>query len=519
MKHASRSVYVAQLRRAFLLRAHPDRFRRQSSEIRKQQSVLLQALSDRMMEPDFLDYTSNSNTNRQLNHPPVNNFSATCNSHELNHRPHLPFVLEKRDGSLVHNTLDLNSSVLDLLTSLADALHASGAAKLPPPPPMPSTKASMDDSNYKDRIHWARSTEDDIRASSIDHRYDVNTNRGRDLHSFLASIDPTYIKERQACRMDVSAAALVARRLFSLQSIDGISLGWSSESFLVILNSLIRLHEEHNQRLHVQSFYPLQLKFSSDEFRSEALDIYVGIIYLNPAATQLEWLESLQEVTESQLEAFSQNRMIMEERVSLLQEQMGVRVKKGYSCSSLEYHHFLESIVGPTSGMRSRHGKLGLSSTSSSLMSLSSGLVPFQSAVSGEIKRTKLVVESPVACRRCKVTEDGSVRLPSNTTRIELESALSKLSQSAHDRWQVEQIHRKRCKQLIQELQWELGVQKVFPTGVVPRDAFLRAMSRLLEQTSVLGGKISGYSLGIAGAGRFCSIADDGSLIIPFNWT
>jgi hypothetical protein len=38
----SRSVYVAHLRRAFLLRAHPDRFRRQDESIRQQQSVLLQ---------------------------------------------------------------------------------------------------------------------------------------------------------------------------------------------------------------------------------------------------------------------------------------------------------------------------------------------------------------------------------------------------------------------------------------------------------------------------------------------
>ena len=53
----SRSAYVARLRRAFLLRVHPDRFRTQPNLI-KDQSILIQSLSDRLGEPDFLRYVT-----------------------------------------------------------------------------------------------------------------------------------------------------------------------------------------------------------------------------------------------------------------------------------------------------------------------------------------------------------------------------------------------------------------------------------------------------------------------------
>lgn len=489
--------------------------------------MLLQALSDRMMETDFLDYTSNSSVTRQWNtHPAINSFSSETQHHQSNNqqRPHLNFVLEKRDGTLLHNTLDLNSSVTDVLKSLADALHASGTAKLSAPPPTPSSGTSNDFNNRND-VHWTNSMDHDIQSKNgpIDHRYDVNTNKGRDLYAFLSSIDPSYIEERRAFRMDVSAAALVARRMFTFQSIDGISLGWSSESFLVILNAIIRLYEEHQSRFHVDSFYPLRLKFSLDEFRFQALDVYDGTIYLNPAATQLEWLESLQEVTEEKLDEFSDNRRITEERVAFLHEQMGVRVRKGYSCSSIEYHHFLEQMVGSAtstfSTMITQPAMIQRSENATALMAASNGLIPLESAVSSEMKFAQLVVESPTALRRAKVTDDGSIRIPSNESRNELEDTLARLSQSAQDRWQVEQEYIARCKQAIQQLQWELGVQKVFRTGVVPRNEFLNAISRLLEQTSSLNGQISGHALGIAGAGQFCSISDDGSLIVPFNWT
>lgn len=54
----SRSIYISRLRRAFLLRVHPDRFRTQSNQVRKEQATLVQVLSDRLGEFDFVDFVA-----------------------------------------------------------------------------------------------------------------------------------------------------------------------------------------------------------------------------------------------------------------------------------------------------------------------------------------------------------------------------------------------------------------------------------------------------------------------------
>jgi hypothetical protein len=52
------SVYISRLRRAFLLRVHPDRFRSRSDTVRKEQATLVQVLSDRLGENDFVEFAA-----------------------------------------------------------------------------------------------------------------------------------------------------------------------------------------------------------------------------------------------------------------------------------------------------------------------------------------------------------------------------------------------------------------------------------------------------------------------------
>jgi hypothetical protein len=52
------SIYISRLRRAFLLRVHPDRFRNQSDRVRKEQATLVQVLSDRLGEVDFVEFAA-----------------------------------------------------------------------------------------------------------------------------------------------------------------------------------------------------------------------------------------------------------------------------------------------------------------------------------------------------------------------------------------------------------------------------------------------------------------------------
>jgi hypothetical protein len=473
-----------------------------------------------MAENDFHAYTSNTDAG-------TTNNVKFYHRQMMDHKP-IHYVLEKRDGSLLHQTLDLTGSVESILKSIANALESSGAARITPPPsigPIPQSTSSS--STIGDNIHWVNySTTTNEPAgdgryeqmSFIDDRYDINTNRGRDLLAFLNSVTPQQIEERRARRMDVSAAALVTRRLFSFQSVDGIRLGWSSESFAVLLSSLIRLHDEHSSKFHVSSFYPLRLVFSPDDGRRyEPLDVYGGNLFLNPAATHLEWLEALREVTTTQLEIFEANRQVTQERVRLLENKLGIQVKRGLSCSSLEYFYFLKSVMEPYEFIA--RSRIAASAAVAPTTTNANQLVPVTSTLETERPRLVVVVETPTACRRAKVTAEGTIRLPCDTPSGELDVAISRLSKAAKERWELDRLQQEECQQIVRQIKWELGLERVGRTrGVVRNHDFLNALSRMLDQRSTLRSHLSGYSLEIAGKGHQCSIADDGSLVVPYNW-
>ena len=492
---APRSVYVANLRRAFLLRAHPDRFRGQSPSIRRGQANLLQALSERMAAQDFLDYTTNTFRN-SFTKPQTEGGSYK-------------YVLEKRDGSLIQRNLQLDDSVENILTSIAKSLHACGAAaSLPPEPPTPGSsntivKNAEQSQSHRD-IHWASPRS---QKSAIDHRFDVNSSRGRDLHQFLKSIrdDSMQIEERRPSRMDATTAALVARRLYSFQAIDGIRLGWSSASFTKLLRSFIHLHEEHASNFNVQSFYPLRLVFLPDEdLELETLDLYGGNIYLSPVLTPLQWLESLQEVTEGRLEELRQNRTLLESYRTTASNFLGVKLKKGHTCLSKDYHLFMERLSSAAEALAATKAEEEIPALASTSLALA---------------RVLVTVESPLSVRRGKITKHGSINVNSSMSPEEIVAIIDRLSSRARDLSRQAEDERQECKRAINQTQCELGVQKVYrTTELVTNDQFLKSLSRMLQNQLQLKGWLSGYSVGIAGTGNFCHLGDDGSVIIPHDW-
>jgi hypothetical protein len=472
----SRSVYVDKLRRAFLLRAHPDKFRSHGASIRLSQTNLLKALSQRMRAQDFQDYSSNS---------PKTAATLPKSANVIG------YVIEKRDGSLLQQTLNINDSVEGILESLSRSLKKSGAV----PPTSPTV--NVPDSFQKAKEDFKFSV-NGTGTAGIDRRFDVNTARGRDFLAFLQSVDSEEIERRRASRIGAIAIASVVRQLYSFQAVDGIRLAWSSENFAFLLSSLVKLHEEHSERFHVESFYPLRLVFTPDEFRYP-LDIHGGFIYLHPASTKLQWLEALQKVTPDSLLEFEQNRRITQERTALLQNTLGVKVVKGHSCTSRDYHIYLKQ----------------LSETLMESMPLSNDSDDSKSL---QMERLRLVVESPLACRRARLTNEGHIQVNSWMPESELKKAISRLSQSAQERLDQEQECQQRCKEITNMIQYKLGLQRVFRTGVISRVEFLNALSRLMEQPSDLSRWLSGNSLGIGTSGRFCHLGDDGSMIVPHDW-
>jgi hypothetical protein len=473
-KSISRAAYVEKLRRAFLLRAHPDRFRRHSASIRQGQTNLLSALSARLSQPDFQNYTTNSSK------PSLYNDTSPFKTAH--------YVLQKRDGSLLKEKLDMNDTVENILKSLSKALENSGAV-----PPTPPTDYKLFECRKGGRTGVFN---DDI--GSIDRRFDINTARGRDLLAFLKGVDSDEIEKRRSSRMDAIALASEARRLYSFSAVDGISLGWSSKNFAVLLSSLVKLHDEHSENFKVESFYPLRLVFNPDEFRIP-LDVYGGNLYIHPSSTQLQWLEALQDVTVDSLLEFQEHRQLLQERTAMLQSALGIKVMKGHSCTSKDYHVFLKKLSSNMADSLSVH------STNSDSKAL-------------QMEWLRLVVESPLACRRTRLTNEGHIRVNTWMSESDLRKAISKFAHSAQDRIVQEKENKEQIREVINQIQYNLGLQKVYRSGVVSHVEFTGALSRLLQQNSDFKRWLSGHSLGITAGGQFCHLGDDGSMIVPHDW-
>jgi len=163
----------------------------------------------------------------------------------------------------------------------------------------------------------------------IDHQFDIIYREGRDLRHFLTNFSP---------------GCLGSWRAYKFLSIDGTRIGWSSESLAKLLFSLVAVHDEYSTIFKVKSFYPLRLVFSYDDIR-ERICVYGGAMHLNPASTPLQWLDTSLEVTDHCLESVQRNQTSLLKNIKLVQDTLGIRIRKGYSCSSKEYFHLLDTLA------------------------------------------------------------------------------------------------------------------------------------------------------------------------------
>jgi hypothetical protein len=466
---------------------HPDRFRQEKPSVKANQAILVKAISDRFQESDFIAWQQNSSLPR---------------IHGLAHSKHYPYVVERRDGSFLNASLNLNQPVEEILASITATLKQAGVTSLPILPKEPAhlhSKATAGATGAHPQTQQY--------PSGIDHRYDVISRRGRDFWYFLKELDTLEIEKRQLFRTDAQSAALEVRRTFQFQSVDATSLGWSSESVAMLLRQLLLLHDEHD--FHVRSFYPIRCMFQSDErtsYTPASLDLSSGILLLNPAATPVQWLENLRQVTPEAIDTIKESGRRLVEWTKLAQRALGVKLRKGHSCTSREYHAFLRQICSD------------LAETESVVIAAEN-----RSPDSLILEPLVATVEADEACRRAIVTTDGSIRVGAGMSTKRVQQFIAKLSADARARLVDHRREMEHCKKAIGQMQWDLGVQNVYATRNVNTTVFCASLTRILtceeaEQKRQLKAGLTGHSLGIASSGHFCHLSDDGSVVIPHDW-
>ena len=337
----------------------------------------------------------------------------------------------------------------------------------------------------------------------INASFDVNTRKGRDLMHFLSNLDNDDIEKRKTSRIDASAAALVARQAYKFQAIDGTGLGWSSASLAKCLISLTKLYDEHHLKFKVDSFYPLRLVLSNAEGQDK-VDLFGGVIMLNPGSTQIQWLDTLMSVSEQSIKQLETNRSTVLEKQTYIQNALNIRLKKGYSCTSREYYDFLNDM---SSVMLSMHEEGDTSS--------STALTP---------ERIQVVLETAQACRRVTLTNSGEIRVSTGMTIDSIISSIRSRRQEAREKVDEEALKKKRAKELVAMIQYDLGMSQIFKArlSTITSDQYLSSLTALLnlpyETKTELKERVAGNNLGITGSGRSCHLGDDGSIIIPFDW-
>lgn len=324
--------------------------------------------------------------------------------------------------------------------------------------------------------------------------------------AFLKNLDQKEISQRKSDRLDASAAALVARQAYKFQAIDGTSLGWSSRSLARCITTLTKTYDSHHQKFWVQSFYPLRLVLSNDESLNK-LDLFGGTIMLNPGSTQLQWLETLMEVTGESLELLADNRRRLQEMINRVENLLNVRIRKGYSCSSREYHLFLQQL---SSAMvdRDLSEEDGDRNTTKALV----------------MDRITITVETAQTCRQPLVTTEGHVQVAAGMPVGTIISAASNCRTEAAKRVREEIKTREDAKELVALVKLELGLTHVYKgrLSTITSNRFLGCLKSILGVDEATRTKMrelmAGQVLGIAGEGRSCHLGDDGSIIIPWNW-
>lgn len=541
--------YVKALRRAFLLRIHPDRFRQHSNQIRKEQASLVQAIEEWISSPPVLAFCHGKQ-------------HICLNNHHYYHSPHqkeYSYHLQQNDGQLTRHILRLDAPVTQVLQGMAASLAELGV-NLPSFPKIPvadarqrkdkttsmhdvhgksfykmdpfSSEASRDThaSMYEHMFRFVWSSHNPFASAIIDEQFDIISRQGKDLTFFLQQLEPKDIMLRKQQRLAAVASALVVRRAYQFQAVDGTGIGWSSVSVTKCFHSLTKLFDEHSHRFHVTSFYPLRLELSKDE-RQSKLCVHGAKLYINPLDTPLQWLNTFMLATPETLHEVKCCRDNLTSYIKSVQTgAFGgyVKMKRGHSCSSAEYHACMKRLA---SHYHADHQPI---------VSATTFLPDNQPLLELDLCRDfsiQVIVESSQSPRmRGAITHEGHIRVSSNMEAGEIVHIVAKLAQKARQAMVVESQLTRECDELVKQLilLWNLDNIhiKVSHSPITTTQALSclrrlrdeatfadsRKSSPLVRQVFDWRQQLEGHSISISSSGQFCHVGDDGSIIIPWDY-
>lgn len=458
---------------------HPDRFRSQPTHVIKQQSHLIQLLSDRLAEPDFLRYITPTVSLDQLNDTQLSE----------KYGQQIEFSFETKTNGVVKTSIALDGNPTDILQCMAELCNF-------PSPPSPPPQLSTDGRQSQSEPDFFQF----LRYGALRPKKRAQNNY---LLQFLQAdglVDD--IKERQLNRIDATAAAYVARQLYKFKSIDGTRLGWSSKSMAICLQRLAALHDEHMDKFQTKSFYPFRLIISSDEFQRK-VDLFSGDIRLNPASTSVQWLSILQNVTSKCVETLKTNQQILKANLSIVEDDiMQLRVVKGHTCDAEDYFECIRRLA-----RQSEEKRGALEDANESRPTILSS-------------KATLVIESDQTCRIGTLRKDGNFVVPTSMSINGIRRTISKYANRSNEILNAESRMKKQCDLLVQKTMNEFEVQKVNKSNIVSNDQMIQCLNVLLakgnSEKDALRELLGGHIIGVSKGGK-THLADDGSIIIPWN--
>jgi hypothetical protein len=461
-----------------------------------------------MGEPDFIHWQQGGNGH-----------SFRPNKDE---KREFPFVMERHDGNLVKESIQLNTTAEHVLQQMAKALQAVGVVLSPcippPPPPNPFQQVQTTDDPA---FQWQNAHRSTVASSSTSSATSNHWN-GRNLRYFLSqesNLDT--IRQCKAARLDAQAVAMQVRKTFGFSAVDAVSLGWSSYSVAILLRRLLDLHHEFRRQLHAQSFYPIRLQYWPHDIGSEGtnigekrtgnhyLDVFSGVLRIQPSATPIQVLEALRLVTPQEIVRVKHYQELLVLRTKQVKTDLGITIKKGHTCSSRDYHIFLERLLWDDECKDT----------------IQQAATFPESPPFSPTNPIHAVVESANVCRLAFVEPSGTIRLGSDMNHSQIQMSICSLAKLSQVRLAMNELEITRCQRLASEVQGQLGLSKVYRTSnrISHREFFdcLLRISQTLSQNNELMQQstrfFTGNTLEIASAGQFCHIGDSGSIVIPHN--